>query len=158
VLDEQGNIAGFNARTSEKTTTANENYGVFDETPFQQKLKEVIYEGGFTITKTSIVRFAARRFILSNRYGRQIFLIKKRRIVNPELKDKAIAIITSNDNAKTDQIIGLQWRGDEIRESWKSPRFARDVIDFGFTRIKGQETMVVLTRNVDQQYALELLH
>ena len=158
VLDEQGNIAGFNAKTSEKITTANENYGVFDETPFQQKLKEVIYEGGFTITKTSIVRFAARRFILSNRYGRQIFLIKKRRIVNPELKDKAIAIITSNDNAKTDQIIGLQWRGDEIRESWKSPRFARDVIDFGFTRIKGQETMVVLTRNVDQQYALELLH
>jgi hypothetical protein len=157
VLDEKGNLAGFNAKTSELLLTADNNYGVFDETPYNQKLKEVIYEGGFTITQTAATRYTARRFIKRNSYGRQIFLIKKRREVNPNLKDKALALVTDN-KVKTDQVIGIQWRGDDIRETWKSPRFPRDIIDFGCTRINNTETMVIMTRNQNKRYALELLH
>jgi phage terminase large subunit-like protein len=156
-LDEKGNLAGFNAKTSELLLTADNNYGVFDETPYNQKLKEVIYEGGFTITQTAATRYTARRFIKRNSYGRQIFLIKKRREVHPDLKEKALALVTDS-KVKTDQVIGIQWRGDDIRETWKSPRFPRDIIDFGCTRINNTETMVIMTRNQNKRYALELLH
>ncbi len=157
VLDEKGFLAGFNAKTSELLITADNQYGVFDETPFNQKLKEIIYEGGFSVTQTAVTRYAPRRFIKRNSYGKQIFLIKKKREVNPDLTQKALNLISDN-KVKTDQVIGLQWHGDEIRETWKSPRFPRDIIDFGFTRINGRETMVIMTRNLDKRYALELLH
>ncbi len=157
VLDEKGNLAGFNAKTSELLITADNQYGVFDETPFNQKLKEIIYEGGFSVTQTAVTRYAPRRFIKRNSYGKQIFLIKKKREVHPDLTKKALNLI-SEDKVKTDQVIGLQWRGDEIRETWKSPRFPRDIVDFAFTRINGRETMVIMTRNSNNKYTLELLH
>ncbi len=56
------------------------------------------------------------------------------------------------------QIVGLQWRNEEIIESWKSLKFPRDIVDFAFTEDKGKAVMVVLTRNRDGKYALELLH
>jgi hypothetical protein len=59
---------------------------------------------------------------------------------------------------KHDQIVGLQWRSGEIRETWKSPKFPRDIVDFAFTKENGKEIMVVLTRNKDKKYALEILH
>ena len=157
VLDEAGNIAGFNAKNSELLITADSQYGVFDETPYNQKLEEVTYEGGFSIKTTSVARYSARRFVKRKSYGNQIFLIKRRRAINPELLDKGLDLITETV-VKHDQIIGLQWRNGEIRETWKSPKFPRDIIDYAFTKVNDKEIMVVLTRNKDQKYALELLH
>ena|GEM_PF-1777576 len=157
VIDEAGNVAGFNTQNSEHLITADGQYGVFDESPYRQKLEEEIYEGGFTIKTTSVARNTARRFVKRKSYGNQIFLIKKRRTINPELLDKGLELVTE-DVVKYDQIIGLQWRNDEIRETWKSPKFPRDIVDFAFTKENGKEIMVVLTRNKDQKYALELLH
>ncbi len=157
VIDEAGNVAGFNAKNSEHLITADGQYGVFDETFYSQKLKEEIYEGGFTIKTTAVARNTARRFVKRKSYGNQIFLIKKRRTVNPELLDKGLDLVTE-DVVKHDQIVGLQWRNGEIRETWKSPKFPRDIVDFAFTKENGKEIMVVLTRNKDQKYALELLH
>ncbi len=157
VLDEKGNLAGFNSKNSEMQISADSQYGVFDETPYDQKLKEEIYEGGFSIKTTSATRYSARRFVKRNSYGKQVFLIKKRRAVNPELLDKGLDLVTEKA-IKYDQVIGLQWRDNEIRETWQSPKFPRDIVDFAFTKIKGQEVMIVLTRNKDQKYALEILH
>jgi len=157
VIDEAGNVAGFNARNSEMLITADSQYGVFDETPYNQKLEEVIYEGGFSIKTTAVTRNTARRFVKRKSYGNQIFLIKKRRTVNPELLDKGLELITE-EVVKYDQIVGLQWRNGEIRETWKSPKFPRDIVDYAFTKVNGKEIMVVLTRNKDQKYALEILH
>ncbi len=157
VIDEAGNIAGFNAKNSELLITADSQYGVFDETPYNQKLKEEIYEGGFTIKTSAVTRYTARRFVKRRSYGNQIFLIKKRRAVNPELLEKGLDLVTEKV-VKHDQVVGLQWRNGEIRETWKSPKFPRDIVDFGFTKENGKEIMVVLTRNKDQKYALEILH
>ncbi len=157
VLDEQGNLAGFNSKNSEMQISADDQYGVFDETPYNQKLREVIYEGGFTITTTAATRYSARRFVKRNSYGKQIFLIKKRRPVNPELLDKGLELVTEKV-IKYDQVVGLQWRNDEIRETWKSPKFPRDIVDFAFTKVNDREVMVVLTRNKDKRYSLEILH
>ncbi len=157
VIDEAGNVAGFNAKNSELLVTADNQYGIFDETPYYQKLEEVTYEGGFSIKTTSVARYAARRFVKRKSYGNQVFLIMKRRAINPELLDKGLDLVTETV-VKYDQIIGLQWRNGEIRETWKSPKFPRDIIDFAFTKENGKEIMVVLTRNKNQRYALEILH
>jgi len=157
VIDEAGNVAGFNAKNSEHLITADSQYGAFDETLYSQKLKEEIYEGGFSIKTTAVARKTARRFVKRKSYGNQIFLIKKRRAINPELLDKGLDLVTE-DVVKHDQIVGLQWRNGEIRETWKSPKFPRDIVDFAFTKENGKEIMVVLTRNKDNKYALELLH
>ncbi len=157
VSDEQGNLAGFNAENSEMLISSDDQYGIFDESPYNQKLKEIEYEGGFSITRTADIRYSARRFVKRNSYGQQIFLIKKRRVVYPDMVDKGIGLVV-DEKVKHDQIIGLQWRNGEIRESWKSPKFPRDIVDFGFTKENGKEMMVVLTRNNDDKYALELLH
>jgi hypothetical protein len=157
VIDESGNVAGFNAKNAEQLITADSQYGVFDETPYNQKLIEEIYEGGFSIKTTAVTRYTARRFVKRKSYGNQIFLIKKRRAVNPKLLDKGLDLVTE-DVVKYDQIVGLQWRNGEIRETWKSPKFPRDIIDFAFTKENGKEIMIVLTRNKDQKYALEILH
>ncbi len=157
IIDEEGNIAGFNGKTSERLITADNQYGIFDETTYYQKLDNIEYEGGFTVKKTAVPRLSARRFIKRNSYGNQIFLIKKRRVVNPTLFEEGLELI-ADETIKHDQIIGLQWRNGEIRESWKSPKFPRDIVDFGFTKENGKEIMVVLTRNKDEKYALELLH
>ncbi len=157
VLDEMGNLAGFNAKNSELLLTSDTQFGVFDESPYMQKLKNIEYEGGFSLTKTADIRYTARRFVKRNNYGQQIFLIKKGRVVNPGMVDKGLGLVL-DEKVKHDQIIGLQWRNGEIRESWKSPKFPRDIVDFGFTKANGKEIMVVLTRNNDGKYALELLH
>ena len=157
VSDEQGNLAGFNAENSEVLVSADDQYGIFDEMPYNQKLKDIEYEGGFSITRTAEIRYTARRFVKRNSYGQQIFLIKKRRLVSPDLVDKGIGLVV-DEKVKHDQVVGLQWRGGEIRESWKSPKFPRDIVDFGFTKMNDKEMMVVLTRNKDGKYALELLH
>ena len=156
IIDEEGNVAGFNSKTSERLITADNQYGIFDETPYNQKLQDIEYEGGYTIIKSAEIRFSARRFVKRNSYGNQIFLIKKRRVVNENLFEKGLNLVV--DSVKYDQIIGLQWSEGEIRESWKSPKFPRDIVDFGFTKANGKEMMVVLTRNNDDKYALELLH
>ncbi|MEA3348240.1 MAG: hypothetical protein U9Q39_04170, partial [Pseudomonadota bacterium] len=157
VSDEQGNLAGFNAKNSEMLISSDDEFGIFDESPHNQKLKNIEYEGGFSITRTAEIRYTARRFVKRSNYGQQIFLIKKGRVVNPGLVDKGIGIVF-DEKIKHDQIIGLQWRNGEIRESWKSPKFPRDIVDFGFTKENDKEMMVVLTRNKDGKYALELLH
>ena len=157
VSDELGNLAGFNAKNSERLISADSQYGVFDENPYNQKLKDIEYEGGFSITRTADIRFTARRFVKRNSYGQQIFLIKKRRVVNPGLVEKGIGLVV-DEKVKHDQIIGLQWRNNEIQESWKSPKFPRDIVDFGFTKENGKEVMVILTRTKDDRYALELLN
>ena len=157
VSDEQGNLAGFNGKNSEMLISADNQYGVFDESPYNQKLRNIEFEGGFSITRTAEIRFTARRFVKRNSYGQQVFLIKKRRVVNPGLVEKGIGLIV-DEKVKHDQVIGLQWRDGEIRESWKSPKFPRDIVDFGFTKENGKEVMVILTRSKDEKYALELLH
>jgi len=157
IIDEQGNLAGFNAESSEMLVSCDQHFGAFDETIYLQKLAKTVYEGGFSITKTAEIRYAARRFVMRNSYGRQSFLIKKERVVNPGLVDKGIGLII-DDKIKYDQIIGVQWQAGEMRESWRSPRFPRDIVDFGFTQKENQEVMVVLTRNQNGKYALELLN
>lgn len=137
--------------------SADARYGIFDETPYKQKLKEIEYEGGFAVTRSAEIRYTSRRFIKRESYGQQIFIIKKGRVVNPDLRTKGLGLI-SDGKTKHDQIIGLQWRNDEIRESWKSPEFSHDIIDFAFTKESGSEVMVVLTRNREGKYALELLN
>ncbi|MBN2809211.1 MAG: hypothetical protein JXR80_06930 [Deltaproteobacteria bacterium] len=157
IIDEEGNVAGFNGKTSEKLITADNKYGVFDETAYPQKLKSIEYQGGFSLTKSSEIRFSARRFVKRNSYGEQIFLIKKDRVVMPDLVDKGLSLVV-DEGVKHDQVIGLQWRNGEIHESWKSPKFPRDIVDFAFTSENGKEVMVILTRNQDGKYSLELLH
>ncbi len=157
IVDERGNLAGFNAKNSERVLTADAQYGIFDESPYEQKLKDVEYEGGFSISKTADTRYSARRFIKRNDFQKQIFIIKKGRSVNPDLSLKALTMVNETE-IRYDQIVGLQWRNEEIIESWKSPEFPRDIVDFAFTEDKGKEIMVVLTRNRDGKYALELLH
>ncbi len=157
IIDEHGNLAGFNAKDSELIVSADSQYGVFDESPYNQKLKEIEYEGGFSVTKSSDIRYTARRFVKRKRDGQQIFIIKKGRAVNPSLGEKGVALV-SNGETRHDQIIGLQWRNDEIIESWKSPKLPRDIVDFAFTKESDKELMVVMTRNRDGKYALELLH
>ena len=157
VLDEMGNLAGFNAKNSELILTSDTQFGVFDESPYMQKLKNIEYEGGFSVTRTADIRYTARRFVKRNSYGQQVFLIKKDRVVNPGMADKGLDLVLDK-TVKHDQIIGLQWRNGEIRESWRSPKFPRDIVDFGFTKENGKEVMVVLTRNRDDKYALEMLH
>ncbi|MCD6292947.1 MAG: VCBS repeat-containing protein [Deltaproteobacteria bacterium] len=156
IIDEEGNVAGFDGKTSEKLITSDTQYGIFDESPYNQKLKDIEYEGGFTVKKTAVIRLSARRFVKRSSYGNQIFLIKKRRVVDSNLFEKGLDLIV-DEAVKHDQIIGLQWREGEIRETWKSPKFPRDIVDFGFTKENGTEMLVVLTRNKDGKYALELL-
>ena len=157
IVDEYGNLAGFNAKTSERVLSADAQYGIFDESPYKQKLKDVEYEGGFSISKTADTRYSARRFIKRNDCQKQIFIIKKGRTVNPDLSRKALTMVNETE-VRYDQIVGLQWRNEEIIESWKSPKFPRDIVDFAFTEDKGKAVMVVLTRNRDGKCALELLH
>ncbi|HDS16894.1 MAG TPA: hypothetical protein ENN66_09900 [Proteobacteria bacterium] len=156
ILDEVGHLAGFNGRNSERLITADHHYGVFAETPYNQKLKNVEFTGGFSDSKSAEIRFTARRFINCNNYGQQIFLIRKGRAAESGPAEKGLNLFVDNQ-VKYDQIVGIQWQNGEIRESWQSPRLPRDIIDFAFTQENGRETMVILTRNHDGKYALELM-
>ena len=156
VLDMEGGLGGFNSTTQELLTSAEEDYGIYDEIVFQQKLQEIEYEGGYVIKKLAENRFAPRRFTLKNSFGRQAFLIKKQRRVNPELLEKGISLL-KGQTANHDQVVGVQWKNSSIVETWKSPPLPRDIIDFGFTRQKGKDVMVIMTRNNAGKYALEIV-
>ena len=156
VLDMEGGLGGFNSKTQELLTSAEEDYGIYDEVVFQQKLQEIEYEGGYVMKKMAENRFAPRRFTLKNTFGRQAFLIKKQRRVNPELLEKGISLLKGK-TANYDQVVGVQWKNSSIVETWASPPLPRDIIDFGFTRQKGRDVMVILTRNNEGKYALEIV-
>ena len=156
VLDMKGTLGGFDAPTEELIATADESFGLYDEVIYPQKLEKDIYKGGFSIKETSADRLAARRFILKNSFGRQAFLIKKGRRVQPDVVEKGISMIKGEGN-KHDQVVGVQWKNDAIVETWKSPPIPRDIIDFGFTRLKGKDVMVIMTRNNAGKYALEMV-
>jgi len=152
----EGGLGGFNSKTQELLTSAEEDFGIYDEIVFQQKLHEEEYEGGYIMKKAAENRFAPRRFTLKNSFGRQAFLIKKQRRVNPELLEKGISLL-KGQTANHDQVVGVQWKNSSIVETWKSPPLPRDIIDFGFTRQKGRDVMVILTRNNAGKYALEIV-
>lgn len=156
VLDMKGGLGGFNTKTQELLVSAEEDYGMYDEIVFPQKLQEIEYEGGYIIKKAAENRFAPRRFTLKNSFGRQAFLIKKERRVNPDLLEKGISLLKDKTN-KHDQVVGVQWKNSSIVETWKSPPIPRDIIDFGFTRLKGKDVMVIMTRNNAGKYALEMV-
>jgi len=156
VLDMEGGLGGFNSKTQELLVSSEEDYGIYDEIVYQQKLQEVEYEGGYVIKKMAENRFAPRRFTLKNSFGRQAFLIKKERRINPELLEKGLNLL-KDKTSKHDQVIGVQWKNSSIVETWKSPPIPRDVIDFGFTRQKGKDVMVIMTRNNAGKYALEMV-
>ena len=156
VLDMEGGLGGFNSKTQELLVSSEEDYGIYDEIVFPQKLQEVEYEGGYVMKKTAENRFAPRRFTLKNSFGRQAFLIKKERRINPDLLEKGISLL-KDKTAKHDQVVGVQWKNSSIVETWKSPPIPRDIIDFGFTRLKGKDVMVIMTRNNAGKYALEMV-
>jgi hypothetical protein len=156
VLDMQGGLGGFNSKTQELLVSSEEDYGLYDEIIFQHKLQEIDYEGGYTIKKMAVSRFAPRRFSLRNSFGRQAFLVKKERRVNPELVEKGISMF-KRKSTNHDRVVGVQWKNSRIVETWKSPPIPRDVIDFGFTRQKGKDVIVIMTRNNAGKYALEMV-
>lgn len=156
VLDMKGTLGGFDAPTEELIATAAESYGLYDEVIYPQKLEKDIYKGGFSIKETTADRFAARRFTLRNSFGRQAFLIKKGRRVQPDVVEKGISMIKGEGN-KHDRVVGVQWKNSSIVETWKSPPLPRDIIDFGFTRLKGKNVMVIMTRSNTGKYALEMV-
>ncbi|MBN2333232.1 MAG: VCBS repeat-containing protein [Deltaproteobacteria bacterium] len=157
VLDMEGGLGGYNAKNEDLLTTADESFGLYDEVIYLQKLAETEYEGGFSIKKTAVNRFAPRRFVLKSSFGRQAFLIKKERRINPELLEKGVSLL-KDKASEHDQVVGVQWKDSGgIVETWKSPALARDIIDFTFTRVKSKDTMVLLTRNESGKYALEMV-
>jgi len=156
VLDMEGGLGGFNTKTEELVTSAEESYGLYDEIIYQQKLEEIEYEGGYVIINNAGSRFAPRRFTLKNSFGHQVFLIKKHRRINPELLEKGISLLKGK-TSNHDRVVGVQWKNSSIVETWKSPPIPRDIIDFGFTRQKGKDVMVIMTRNSAGKYALEMV-
>jgi hypothetical protein len=157
VLDFAGGLGGYHAPSEELLTTADTDFGIYDEIVYPQKLPQIDYEGGYVFKKTATERFAPRRFVLRNRFGRQAFLIRKGRRVRPELLEKGVSLI-KGDTSGVDQVVGVQWRANAIVETWKSPEFSRDIIDFGFFRGGGRDTLVLLTRSNTDKYLLEFLH
>ncbi len=156
VLDMKGTLGGFDAPTEELIATATESFGLYDEIIYPQKLEKDIYKGGFSIKETTADRRAARRFTLKNSFGQQAFLIKKGRKIQLDVVEKGISMIKGEENEQ-DQVVGVQWKNSNIVETWKSPPIPRDVIDFGFTRLKGKDVMVIMTRNNAGKYALEMV-
>ncbi|NIA19589.1 MAG: hypothetical protein GWP07_04030 [Xanthomonadaceae bacterium] len=156
VLDMEGGLGGFNSKTQELLVSAEEDYGMYDEIVYQQKLQEIEYEGGYVIKKMAVSRFAPRRFTLKNSFGRQAFLVKKERRINPDLLEKGMSLL-KDKTSKHDQVVGVQWKNSSIVETWKSPPIPRDIIDFGFTRLKGKDVMVIMTRSNTGKYALEMV-
>jgi hypothetical protein len=152
-----GSVGGYDAPTEELLTVVDDSFGLYDETSYPQKLAEAIYEGSFNIKTNYVSRYPASRFTLNNALNQQSFLIKKGRRVNPDIIDKGIAMVKgqSHDN---DQVIGLLWEKDSgIEKSWASPPIPRDIIDFGFTKVDNEDTIVLMTRNNDNKYFLEMV-
>ncbi|MEA2109196.1 MAG: hypothetical protein U9P07_07230, partial [Pseudomonadota bacterium] len=156
VMDMEGGLGGFNSKTQVLLVSAEEDYGLYDEIAFQQKLQEVEYEGGYVIKKMAVSRFAPRRFTLKNSFGRQAFLVKKERRIRPDLLEQGVSLLKGK-STNHDRVVGVQWKSSSIVETWKSPPIPRDVIDFGFTRQKGKDVMVILTRSNAGKYALEMV-
>ncbi|MBN2233374.1 MAG: VCBS repeat-containing protein, partial [Deltaproteobacteria bacterium] len=132
VLDFDGGLGAFHAPSEQLLTTADADFGIYDEIVFPQKLAETEYEGGYVMKRTAEERFAARRFTLRNSFGHQAFLIRKGRRVHPEMLEKGISL-TKGTESNVDQVVGVQWRAGTIVETWKSPELTRDIIDFAFT-------------------------
>jgi len=156
VMDMEGGLGGFNIKSQELLVSAEENYGIYDEIVYPQKLQEIEYEGGYVTKKMAVSRFAPRRFILKNSFDHQAFLIKKERRINPDLLEKGLSLF-KDKTSKHDQVLGVQWKNNSISETWKSPPIPRDIIDFGFTRMQGQDVMVLITRNNVGKYTLEMV-
>jgi hypothetical protein len=65
--------------------------------------------------------------------------------------------LLKNKTSKHDRVVGVQWKNSSIVETWKSPPIPRDVIDFSFTRQKGKDVILIMTRNNAGKYALEMV-
>ena len=158
VLDMKGSLGGYDAPSEELLTVFDDSFGIYDETSYPQKLAEAIYEGSFNIKKNHVSRYPSSRFVLNNALNQQSFLIKKERRVNPGIIDKGIAMVKGESN-ENDQVIGLSWQeGSGIEKSWESPSIPRDIIDFGFTKVNNEDTIVLMTRNNDDKYFLEMIN
>lgn len=158
VLDFAGSLGGYDAPTEELLALANDNFGVYDEVAYPQKLEEEIYEGSFNIKRSHVDRFSAGRFLLNYNLNRQSFLIKKRRKINPGVVEQGLNLISKGD-IENDQIVGLRWeKGAVLEKTWQSPAIPRDIIDFAFVRLQQQDCLVIMTRNDEGKLYLEFLH
>ena len=71
--------------------------------------------------------------------------------------EKGVSMFKGKSTSNNDRVVGVQWKNSSIVETWASPPLPRDIIDFGFTRQKGRDVMVILTRNNEGKYALEIV-
>ena len=158
ILDQYGGMAGFDAVEERVESTADTHFGVYDETSYSQRLREndVIFIAGHKEKIDSIQRWSSRRFLYAHDFAQQVYLIKKQRPVNPENFGKIKSMLTTQD--RRDAIIALQWKGNDITETWSSPELSRDIIDFDFFRHGNSDDMMLLTRDELGKYFLEMIH
>jgi hypothetical protein len=157
ILDQYGGLAGFDAIEERVESTAGTHFGVYDETSYAQRLREndVVFVAGHKDKIDSILRWSSRRFLYAHDFAQQAYLIKKERTVNPENLSKLKNILAKQD--RRDAIVALQWKGNDITETWSSPELSRDIIDFDFFRHGSSDTMMFLTRNELGKYFLETI-
>ncbi len=128
ILEPTNFITVYYAPTEKVEAISDRSYGDFEVTPFRVKLKEPKYLGGFT-KETSKTYFAYRRFVFKHEYANQNFLIdKQRRTSFGVAKIKQIVL---NENAE-DSLVGVRWNGQEVVETWRSRKMAKDILDFTF--------------------------
>ena len=113
-------------------------YGSFEVVPFRVKLKEPKYLGGFT-KETSKTYYAYRRFVFKHEYANQNFLIDKQR--KTSFGVTKIKQMVLNENTE-DSLVGVKWNGQEVVETWRSRRMAKDILDFTF--IPGNEILLLV--------------
>ena len=125
VLEQNNDLHGYFVPEERVEASGPRNYGEFKEAGYPLKLEQDQYMGGFSDKKTFQTVYAPRRFELMPQYDDQSFLIYKERSTTLLKK------IFKSNNGK-DQIVGVKWNGNRLVETWKSKKFARDLLDFTF--------------------------
>ncbi|GAB6162697.1 hypothetical protein JCM12298_18570 [Desulfothermus naphthae] len=128
ILEPTNFLTVYYTPTEKVEAISDRSYGTFDVVPFRIKLKEPRYLGGFT-KETSKVYYAYRRFVFKHEYANQNFLIDKQR--KTSFGVKKIKQIVLNENAE-DSLVGVKWNGQEVVETWRSRKMAKDILDFTF--------------------------
>ncbi len=138
ILEPTNYVTVYYTPTEKVEAISDKTYGSFEVVPFRIKLKEPKYLGGFT-KETSKTYYAYRRFVFKREYANQNFFIDKQRKTSFGItKIKQIAL---NENAE-DSLVGVKWNGQEVVETWRSRKMAKDILDFTF--IPGNEILLLV--------------
>ncbi len=153
IIEPSNEVYGYYIPEEKVYAISPRKYGDYLEVGYPKKLQEPEFNRGGFDKQTYKMVFAPRRFVLEKEYDNQCFLINKERQAAAGLVGETVNRVLGKTTGGEDSIVGLNWRGNQIAETWQSADLGKDIVDFCFTGGKGY----ILTRDSRGEFSVEAI-